>query len=114
MSLAEQTCEPCRGGTPPMRPEEARNLLAELGSSWSLNQAGHLTCEYSFPDFAQALRFANVVGDLAEQEGHHPDLHVTWGKCGVEIWTHKVQGLTRSDFVLAAKVERSSSSAGTS
>jgi 4a-hydroxytetrahydrobiopterin dehydratase len=96
-----------------MQVDETKPLLAELGSSWSVNSAGHLRREYEFSDFAQALRFANVVGEIAEQEGHHPDLHVGWGRCGIEIWTHKIHGLTRSDFVLAAKIERASPVGGT-
>ena len=67
---------------------------------------GHLQRTYEFADFAAALAFANRVGAIAEEQGHHPDLYVAWGKCGVEIWTHKIDGLTESDFFLAAKVDR--------
>jgi 4a-hydroxytetrahydrobiopterin dehydratase len=66
----------------------------------------HLEKEYTFPDFAQALAFTNAVGAIAEEEGHHPDIYLAWGKARVTIWTHKVDGLTRSDFVLAAKIDR--------
>jgi 4a-hydroxytetrahydrobiopterin dehydratase len=81
-------------------------LLSEIDPDWRLNIAGHLERDFTFPDFARALGFANAIGDIAESEGHHPDLHVGWGKCTVEIWTHKVSGLTKSDFVLAAKTDR--------
>lgn len=77
-----------------------------MGRGWSLNAQGHLERLYTFKDFAQSLAFANKVGAVAEAEGHHPDLYVAWGKCKVEIWTHKINGLTESDFYLAAKADR--------
>jgi 4a-hydroxytetrahydrobiopterin dehydratase len=91
---------------PPLPPARIEQLLAELGSGWALNAPGHLLRTYEFRDFAAALDFANRVGAIAEQQGHHPDLHVGWGRCGVEIWTHKIDGLTDSDFYLAAKADR--------
>lgn len=106
MSLAEQKCIPCSGGVPPLPKERAEALLRELDQGWRLNAAGHLERAYAFGDFAQAMAFANKVGDVAEEEGHHPDLHVAWGMCKVEIWTHKISGLTESDFYLAAKADR--------
>ncbi len=106
MGLADNKCVPCRGGVPPMERASAQAMLAELDAGWQLNGAGHLERPYAFKNFAQALEFANKVGAIAEQEGHHPDLHVAWGKCAVEIWTHKIQGLTESDFYLAAKADR--------
>jgi 4a-hydroxytetrahydrobiopterin dehydratase len=81
-------------------------LLDELRPGWRLNTEGHLEKAYAFKDFAQALDFVNRVGAIAETEGHHPDLHLSWGKCGAEIWTHKIQGLTESDFYFAAKTDR--------
>ena len=106
MALADQQCIPCRGGVPPLPRARIDELLRELGSGWALNAKGHLQRTYEFADFAAAIAFANRVGDIAEQQGHHPDLYVAWGKCGVEIWTHKVDGLTESDFFLAAKADR--------
>lgn len=106
MGLSDMRCVPCLGGTPPMELARAHELLAELSPGWELNQAGHLERTYSFKNFAQALEFANKVGAIAEEEGHHPDLYVAWGKCKVEVWTHKIQGLTESDFYLAAKANR--------
>jgi 4a-hydroxytetrahydrobiopterin dehydratase len=91
---------------PPLPPARIGQLLTELGPGWALNPSGHLLRTYEFRDFAAALAFANRVGDVAEQQGHHPDLHVGWGRCGVEIWTHKIDGLTDSDFYLAAKADR--------
>ncbi len=106
MSLADQTCVPCRGGVPPLPTPRIEALLKELGRGWSLNGAGHLERLYTFKDFAQALVFVNRIGAIAEAEGHHPDLHLSWGKCKVEIWSHAINGLTESDFYLAAKADR--------
>jgi 4a-hydroxytetrahydrobiopterin dehydratase len=83
-----------------------QELLYQLKGGWHVTPQGHLERTYNFPDFAQALAFANKVGAIAEEEGHHPDLHIAWGKCKVEIWTHKIDGLTESDFYLAAKADR--------
>ena len=104
--LADRECEPCRGGIPPMDNETAQNFLKQLGQDWDINDAGHLEILYTFNNFVDAMNFANGVGGLAEEAGHHPDLYVAWGKCGVEIWTHKIEGLAEADFILAAKVSR--------
>ncbi len=103
--LAEQSCVPCRGGVPPLAgPELSR--LAEQVPEWSVVDGHHVEREFSFPNFVQALAFTNKVGELAETEGHHPDIYLAWGKVGIKIWTHKIDGLTESDFVLAAKIDR--------
>lgn len=106
MELADNKCVPCKGGVPPLPPAKAQELLGQLGRGWSLNQAGHLERLYTFKDFADALAFVNKVGAVAEDEGHHPDLLLAWGKCKMEIWTHKINGLTESDFYMAAKADR--------
>lgn len=106
MSLADNKCVPCRGGVPPLDPAKIEELLRQLEKGWTLNAKGHLERTYTFKNFAEALVFVNKVGNLAETEGHHPDLYLAWGKCGVEIWTHKINGLTESDFYLAAKADR--------
>jgi 4a-hydroxytetrahydrobiopterin dehydratase len=106
MGLADQQCIPCRGGVPPLPQARTDELLAQLDEGWALDANGHLLRVYSFNDFAAAMAFAIRVGDIAEEQGHHPDLHVGWGRCGVEIWTHKINGLTESDFFLAAKTDR--------
>ena len=106
MSLADKQCIPCRGGVPPLDSARATELLAELGGGWTLNAAGHLERQFDFKNFVEALAFANRVGNIAEEQAHHPDLYVAWGKCRVEIWTHKISGLTESDFYLAAKISR--------
>jgi 4a-hydroxytetrahydrobiopterin dehydratase len=89
-----------------MERARAEELLRELDEGWELNADGHLQRTYSFSNFVDAMAFANRVGDIAEEQNHHPDLAVAWGKCTVEIWTHKIQGLTESDFYFAAKADR--------
>ncbi len=106
MSLADHQCVPCKGGVPALEPAKVRELLGQLDQGWSVNAAGHIARLYEFTNFAEALAFVNAVGAIAEAEGHHPDLHLAWGKCTVEIWTHKINGLTESDFYLAAKADR--------
>ena len=113
MSLADQPCIPCRGGVPPLEESRARELLRKLDDGWQLNPEGHLARPYSFKNFAQAMAFANKVAEIAEAEGHHPDLYIAWGKCKVEIWTHKISGLTESDFYFAAKADRALMASGT-
>jgi 4a-hydroxytetrahydrobiopterin dehydratase len=102
--LANQECVPCRGGAAPLEPERIADILAQL-QGWSVEQDHHLSKTYSFPDFAQALAFTNHVGAIAEQQVHHPDIFLTWGQVRIEIWTHKIDGLTESDFILAAKID---------
>ena len=102
--LAAKKCVPCRGGIPPLA-GAALDALAHLVPEWRVVDGHHLVREIPFPDFATALAAANRIGALADEQGHHPDLHVAWGKLGVELWTHKIDGLTESDFVLAAKID---------
>jgi 4a-hydroxytetrahydrobiopterin dehydratase len=89
---------------PPLQNEQIAPLLNQL-HGWEVIDNHHLHKNYSFPDFITALAFVNSVGDIAEDEGHHPDIHLTWGKVGVQIYTHKINGLTESDFILAAKID---------
>ena len=86
--------------------EELQSLAMEVGRGWKVIDGHHLWKRFDFPDFVSALAFVNRVGDLAEQEGHHPDIHLSWGRVAIEIWTHKIDGLTKSDFVFAAKADR--------
>ena len=104
--LANEKCIPCRGGVPPLAGESLRELEAQLAPGWRVIDEHHLEREVTFPDFATALAFVNRVGELAEEEGHHPDLVLSWGRVGITLFTHKAGGLTRSDFVLAAKIDR--------
>ncbi len=103
--LADKTCEPCRGGVAPLTAEQIKPLLAQL-DSWTVENDHRLFREFRFPDFASALAFVNRVGELAESEAHHPDLRLSWGSVAIELWTHKIDGLSESDFVLAAKIDR--------
>jgi 4a-hydroxytetrahydrobiopterin dehydratase len=103
--LAERKCTPCRGGVPPLDPAAVERFLARL-DGWAVVDGHHLSKEYRFPDFAQALEFAVRVGAVAEENGHHPDMYIAWGKVRIDIWSHKVDGLTESDFVLAAKCDQ--------
>jgi 4a-hydroxytetrahydrobiopterin dehydratase len=104
MSLAEKHCVPCRGGVPPLKGEQLAALRAQV-PGWQVVEEHHLTRSFTFPDFRTALDFVNRVGEVAETEGHHPDLYLAWGKVDVTTWTHKINGLTESDFILAAKIE---------
>ena len=103
MSLAEKTCVPCRGGVPPLKGEAMEALRKQL-PGWDVVNGHHLHRAFPFPDFVTALDFVNRVGAIAEEQAHHPDLLLGWGKAEVTIWTHKINGLTESDFVLAAKI----------
>jgi 4a-hydroxytetrahydrobiopterin dehydratase len=103
--LAEKMCVPCRGGVPPLTPDQIRPLQAQV-KDWSVIKNHHLEREFTFPDFKTALEFTNKVGTIAEEQGHHPDIYLAWGKARVSIWTHKIDGLTESDFILAAKIDR--------
>lgn len=104
MSLASKTCTPCKGGVAPLTAEQFAPLLSQL-SGWQVVDNHHLEKTYSFPDFVSALAFTNRVGALAEEQAHHPDIHLAWGRVGVTIWTHKINGLTESDFILAARCD---------
>ena len=103
--LAERQCVPCRGGVPPMKSDEIEKLSAQL-EEWGVVNEHHLQKSYKFEDFGETLAFVNRVGELAEQQGHHPDICFGWGKADITIWTHKIDGLTESDFVLAAKIDK--------
>lgn len=106
MDLASKECVPCKGGVPPLAGEALDGLLAELGGGWRVVDGHHLEKEFGFADFVEALAFTNRIGELAEAQAHHPDIHLSWGKVRLEIWTHTIDGLTESDFVWAAKAER--------
>jgi 4a-hydroxytetrahydrobiopterin dehydratase len=105
-TLAEKECVACKGGVPPLKGNELDALARELGGGWQVVAEHHLEKEYKFKNFLEALAFTNRVGQLAEAQGHHPDIFLAWGKVQLTIWTHKIDGLTESDFVLAAKADR--------
>jgi 4a-hydroxytetrahydrobiopterin dehydratase len=104
-TLADRHCIPCRGGVPPLKGEELRPYAEQL-PDWKIIDEHHLLKTFLFEDFLKGLDFVNRVAAVAEQEGHHPDLCLSWGKVDTTIYTHKAKGLTESDFILAAKIDR--------
>ena len=104
--LAKKTCIPCKGGVPPLKGAKLDDLLEKLKNDWKIIKEHHLEKEYSFKNFKEALNFTIKVGELAENQGHHPDIFLAWGKVKLTIWTHKIDGLTESDFIFAAKADK--------
>lgn len=102
--LSGKKCTPCEGGTPALSGEKITELLRQL-DGWTVVEDRKIEKEYRFPDFRQALAFVNRLGEVAEAEGHHPDIFLTWGKVKVTLWTHSVSGLSENDFILAAKAD---------
>ena len=104
--LSDRRCEPCEGSLPPLTAQQIKPLRAQLDPQWEVVDNHHLVRAFKFPDFVAALEFTNRVGRLAEQQQHHPDIHLSYGKATVEIWTHKIGGLSENDFILAAKIDK--------
>ena len=103
--LAKNKCIPCKGGVAPLKGEGLTAMSEALGSEWEPIEEHHLEKEYAFEGYAPAVAFTNAVAAIAEEQNHHPDIVLSWGKVKVTIWTHKIDGLTESDFYFAAKVE---------
>ena len=103
--LAAKECVPCKGGVPPLEGKPLAELHQRLGADWQVVRGHHLEKEFAFKNFREALAFTNQVGELAEAQNHHPDIYLAWGKVKITIWTHEMDGLTESDFVMAAKIE---------
>ena len=104
--LTKKVCVACQGGILPLKGEEIIKLLGELGGNWNVIEEHHLEKEFTFDDFAKALAFTNKVGAIAEQEQHHPDIQLSWGKVKITTYTHKINGLHENDFILAAKIDQ--------
>jgi 4a-hydroxytetrahydrobiopterin dehydratase len=104
-TLASKTCVPCRGDVPALKGVALHDLSHQL-PNWNVVDEHHITRTFTFPDFLKALDFVNRVGKVAEEQGHHPDILLTWGKVEITLWTHKVKGLTESDFIMAAKIDQ--------
>ena len=102
--LASKTCVPCRGGVPPLKGEQLDALQRQV-PEWEVVEEHHLRRHFRLKNFREALGFVNKVGELAEEQGHHPDIYLGWGRVEVLVWTHKINGLTESDFIFAAKVD---------
>jgi 4a-hydroxytetrahydrobiopterin dehydratase len=110
-SLAAKNCVPCRGGATPLKGRHLTEIHQQLAdpadpARWNIVAEHHLVRSYKFPDFKSALAFVNRVGAIAEEQGHHPDILLGWGKVEITTWTHAVDGLTESDFILAAKIDQ--------
>ena len=103
--LSQKRCTPCRGGIPPLSGPELSDFQKRL-PSWKVVDGRHLAKSFQFPDFKTALEFVDRIGALAETEGHHPDLCLSWGKVEVTTYTHKIDGLSENDFILAAKIDQ--------
>jgi 4a-hydroxytetrahydrobiopterin dehydratase len=104
-SLAKGKCTPCQGGVEPLKGQAVEKLFQQLSEGWQVKNAHHLEKEYKFKNFSRALEFVNKVGELAETQGHHPDIFLSWGKVKLTIWTHKIKGLHKNDFILAARAD---------
>lgn len=102
--LAKRTCVPCKGGVPPLKGKELADLSRQV-RGWTVIDEHHIEKTYNFSDFVSALDFVNRIGAIAEEQGHHPDILLGWGRVTVTTWTHKIDGLTESDFILAAKID---------
>ncbi|GAB3706929.1 4a-hydroxytetrahydrobiopterin dehydratase [Halorubrum pallidum] len=104
--LADEPVEPPEEGAEPLSESARAEYLDALGDAWEVVDGHHLEATYEFDDFAAALAFTNEIGELAEAEWHHPDIHLSWGEVGVEMWSHDIDGLAKSDFVMAARMDR--------
>jgi 4a-hydroxytetrahydrobiopterin dehydratase len=103
--LAKRTCVPCKGGVPPLQGDKLKEIAREL-PTWKVVDEHHITRTFNFSDFKSALDFVTQIGAVAEEQGHHPDILLRWGQVTVTIWTHKIDGLTESDFILGAKIDQ--------
>ena len=105
MDLIQKHCVPCEGGTPPFTPQQIKVYLPQIDSRWQVVNQGKLSRDFKFKNFVAAIKFVNQVADIAEAEGHHPNLHIFYSKVTIELWTHAVGGLSENDFILAAKID---------
>lgn len=105
MNLSAKTCVPCTRGVPPLEAEQSKELLLQLSDGWELKNNHHLQKTVRFKNFAEALQYVNRIGAMAEEQNHHPDLLLAWGRVEITVWTHKIDGLSESDFIFAAKCD---------
>ncbi len=105
-NLADRKCAPCMGGVPPLEGPRISIFNEELSAEWKVVEEHHLERTFRFKNFKEALDFVNRVGGLAEEQGHHPDIYLAWGRVKITLWTHKINGLHENDFILAAKIDR--------
>ena len=104
--LTQRTCVPCEGGVDSLKGYALDEYVDQIAAKWRVVEEHHLAAEFLFENFAQALEFTNQIGRIAEEEGHHPDLYLSWGRVEVKIWTHAIDGLSENDFILAAKIDQ--------
>ncbi len=105
LELAKLECIACQGGVPALKGDVLKDLRAGLSDRWQVVEEHHLERLYQFSNFKEALEFTNIIGNIAETQAHHPDIELRWGLVKVTIFTHKIDGLTESDFILAAKFD---------
>ncbi len=105
MELKKKKCAPCEGGVPPLKEPEIKELKKQVHNDWKVQDNHKIYREFRFVNFMHTMEFVNKVAEIAEQEGHHPDMHVSYGKLTIELWTHAIDGLSENDFILAAKID---------
>jgi 4a-hydroxytetrahydrobiopterin dehydratase len=106
MDLSEKKCKPCEGGVMPLDPKEIEELKVHIKSDWKISENKILSKEYAFVNYLHTMDFVNKVSQLAEEEGHHPVMHVYYGKVVIDLWTHAINGLSENDFILAYKIDK--------
>lgn len=106
MNLRDKTCVPCEGGTAPLDAAQVARYLAELQGGWQVAEGKKIQKEFSFKNFVKAMAFVDQVADVAESEGHHPDIHIFYNKVVIELWTHAIGGLSENDFIVASKIDK--------
>ena len=105
MDLIQKHCVPCEGGTPPFTHQQIKTYLPQINPEWRVVNYAKLVRDFKFKNFVEAMKFVNQVADIAEAEGHHPNLHIFYSKVTIELCTHAVGGLSENDFILAAKID---------
>jgi 4a-hydroxytetrahydrobiopterin dehydratase len=104
--LASQKCKACQGGVEPYTGEKLKEYRSRISDEWDVVDEHHLIREFGFEDFQEALDFVNDIGEIAEEQGHHPNINFTWGRAEIKLYTHKIDGLFQADFVMAAKIDK--------
>lgn len=106
MDLTEKKCVPCEGGVPPLNPQEIEELKKQISSDWKVLENFKIRKDYFFVNYRHTMEFVNKVARLAEEEGHHPVMHVYYAEVDIELWTHAINGLSENDFIMAAKIDK--------
>ena len=106
MELSQKKCVPCEGGVSKLTMDEVDRYISELNTDWEIIESNKIKRTFHFVNFVQTMDFVYKVAETAEAEGHHPDLHISYGKCEVELWTHAIGGLSENDFILASKIDK--------